>query len=247
MKRLALLSDVHGNLAALDAALKDIARQGIAGGRSVYCLGDLVGYGPDPSGVVARMRETGIRTVRGNYDDGIGHRRGGCGCFYPTDEARADGEASYTYTDQAVSEEDRAWLSKLPTEIRFEVGDMRVLLTHGSPRKINEYLLPDRTDDLLARLADLAGADVICVGHVHIPYHRVVAGADGRRIDYVSVASTGKPKDGDWRAGWTELEILLDGTVEATVHHVEYDVDAVAEQMLAVGLPARLAEALRSA
>ena len=244
MKRLALFSDVHANLTALDVVLHDIARHGIAGGRSIYCLGDLVGYGPDPSGVVARMRETANQTVRGNYDDGVGHQRGSCGCYYATPEAKADGEASYAFTDAALSGSDHRWLARLPERIRFEVGDIRVLLAHGSPRKNNEYLVPERPDDFLARLADEAHADVVCVGHVHIPYHRVVTGADGRQIDYVSVPSAGKPKDGEPRTGWTELEIDLDGTVTSTVHRLDYDVESVAAQMRAVGLPESLAEAL---
>jgi predicted phosphodiesterase len=244
LKRIALFSDVHGNLPALEAVLGDIARAGI-GGRNVYCLGDLVGYGPDPAGVVARVRDAGISTVRGNYDDGIGRRRGGCGCYYATEQAKLDGAASYAFTDAALSERDHRWLADLPDDIRFEVGDLRVLLAHGSPRKINEYLLPDRTDEFLAKLADAAKADVVCVGHVHLGYHRVVTGEGGRRIDYVSVPSVGKPKDGDPRAGWTELLLEVDGSVEAIVHRVDYDVDPVVAAMAAAGLPATLGEALR--
>ena len=246
MKRIALFSDVHGNLPALDAVLADIAKAGI-GGRNVFCLGDLVGYGPDPAGVVARMRGAGIRTIRGNYDDGVGNRRGQCGCYYVTEQAKLDGAASYTFTDAALSDDDHGWLASLPTSIRFEFGDLKVLLVHGSPRKINEYLLPDRTDEFLARLADAADADVVCVGHVHIPYHRIVEGQHGRRIDYVSVPSVGKPKDGDPRAGWTEVLLDFDGSVVAETHRVDYDVDAVAAAMVAAGLPGTLAEALRLA
>ena len=246
MKRIALFSDVHGNLAALDAVLGDIAKAGI-GGRNLFCLGDLVGYGPDPSGAVARMRAEGIRTIRGNYDDGVGRRRGSCGCYYVTEQARLDGEASYAFTDAALSNDDHEWLGSLPLQIRFEVGDIKVLLAHGSPRKINEYLTDDRTDAFLARLADEADADVVCVGHVHIPYHRIVEGQHGRRIDYVSVPSVGKPKDRDPRAGWAEVQIDLDGSVVAEMHRVAYDVESVARAMLAAGLPPTLADALQQA
>ena len=243
MRRIALFSDVHGNLPALDVVLGDIAKAGFAR-RNIYCLGDLVGYGPDPAGVVERVRSSRIRTVRGNYDDGVGNRRGECGCHYATEQAKLDGAASYTFTDAALSDADHEWLAALPDSIRFEVGDLRVLLAHGSPRKINEYLLTDRTDEFLARLADQAGADVVCIGHVHIPYHRIVEGAGGRRIDYVSVPSAGKPKDGDPRAGWTELLLDADGSAVAETHRLAYDVDAVAAATLAAGLPATLAEAL---
>ena len=260
MRRLALFSDVHGNLPALDAVLADIEASGIA---ETYCLGDLVGYGPDPAGVVDRVRRSGIPTIRGNYDDGIGNRRGECGCYYATDEARADGAASYDFTDAALDERDHKWLAALPNEIRLTEGRARILLAHGSPRKINEYLLPDRTDEQLARLADQAGADVVCVGHIHIPYHRCLSAGDGRTVHYISSGSAGKPKDGDARACWVEVLLGADDEVRArthdpacggagttdvwvgiVVHRVAYDVEAVAEAMSSAGLPPRLSEAL---
>lgn len=248
MRRLALFSDVHGNSVALDAVLADIEACGVA---EVYCLGDLVGYGPDPAGVIDRVRSRGLPAVRGNYDDGIGNRRGECGCYYATDRAREDGAASYGFTDAALDDADHEWLAALPDELRIDVDGVRVLLAHGSPRKINEYLLPDRTDDQLARLADAAGADVVCVGHVHVPYHRTVTGAEGRTIHYVNSGSVGKPKDGDPRACWVELSIAAGAPgapiAETAFRRVGYDVEAVARAMETAGLPETLADALRTA
>ena len=245
MLRIALFSDIHGNLAALDAVLADIDARGVD---ERYCLGDLVGYGPDPAGVVDRIRGLDIPTVLGNYDDGVGARRGECGCYYATTQARADGAASYAFTAAAIDDERAAWLAALPRELRLEKGALRVLLTHGSPRRMNEYLLPDRTDQFLARLADAADADVVCVGHVHIAYHRTLRGSDGRTVHYISTGSVGKPKDGDSRACWVEL--TLDGaagTVDTRFHRVGYDVDATADAMRAAGLPPTLIDALRTA
>jgi predicted phosphodiesterase len=262
--RLALFSDVHGNLPALDAVLADIEQAGIG---SVYCLGDLVGYGPDPAGVVARIRNLGVPTVRGNYDDGVGNRRGQCGCYYANEQAKQGGAASYVFTDAALDDADHVWLAALPDDMRLEIDGVRVLLAHGSPRKINEYLLPDRTDKQLARLATEAEADGVCIGHVHIPYHRALIADDGRRVHYISSGSVGKPKDGDPRAAWVEVLLgpkeyvseraLHDNAlapaartstwIGADVHRVAYDVEAVAAAVVAVGLPETLAEALRRA
>ena len=264
MRRIALFSDVHANTLALDAVLADIERAGIG---EIYCLGDLVGYGPDPAGVVDCVRELRIPTIRGNYDDGIGNRRGGCGCYYVTEQAKADGAASYAFTDAALDDADHEWLAALPDDIRLEHDGVRVLLAHGSPRKINEYLLLDREDEQLARLADQAEADVVCVGHVHIPYHRMMTASDSRVVHYVSSGSVGKPKDGDPRAGWAELLLgsewpvrerapaddaaamaaMGDTWVGVVVHRVEYDLEAVADAVVAAGLPDTLAEALRRA
>jgi putative phosphoesterase len=263
MRRIALISDIHGNLAALDAVLADI---GSAATDDIYCLGDLVGYGPDPVGVVDRIRSLGIPTVRGNYDEGVGLRRGECGCYYADEQARLDGAASYRFTAARVDEERAWWLAGLPRRIQFWEHGARVLLTHGSPRKINEYLMRDRTDEQLARLAEEAGADVVCVGHTHIPYHRQVHGAKGAPIHYVNAGAVGKPKDGDRRACWVELlfgdecEVRdaapLDGATDLAdggpwlatrIHRADYDVTGVQSAMRAAGLPEALVTALRDA
>lgn len=261
-RRIALLSDIHGNLPAVEAVINDIASNGVD---EVYCLGDLVGYGPDPGGVVDLVRDTGIPTVLGNYDDGVANLRDHCGCHYTTDQARADGEASFVFTKAALTGSQLSWLAQLPLELRLDHEGLQMLLTHGSPRKLNEYLLPDRPDRQLLRLAEEADADVVCVGHVHIPYHRSMAAADGRRVHYVSSGSAGKPKDGDPRACWVELALAPEepvhriaadddaaGPIAETdiwlgtiVHRVEYDIERVATAMLDAGLPATLADALR--
>jgi len=202
VRRIALYSDVHGNSHALDAVLAHIAASRIA---ERYCLGDLVGYGAHPGEVIARVRSTGDPVIRGNYDDGVGFRKGDCGCYYATPEAKEDGTASYAFTDAALDDAEHSYLAGLADDIRLDVDGARVLLCHGSPRRINEYLMLDRPDDNLARLADIGDADVVCVGHVHIPYHRVLSADDGRAVHYVSDGSAGRPKDGDPRACWAEL------------------------------------------
>ncbi len=264
VRRFALFSDIHGNLAALDAVLADMDASVIT---ERYCLGDLVGYGPEPAAVIERMRSSGVPTILGNYDDGIGNRRGECGCYYATDQARSEGAASYRFTESAVSDADAAWLAALPAELRFHVNGLRVLIAHGSPRRVNEYLLLDRTDRQLARLADEANADLVCVGHVHIPYHRSMTAIDDRVVHYVSSGSVGKPKDGDPRAAWVEIVI---GSAEAVLaaapddpgvgvagegglwvgaitHRVPYDVESVAAAVIARGLPLTLADTLLTA
>lgn len=222
MRRIALFSDVHGNLVALDAVLGDMAARGFTEASERYCLGDLIGYGPDPGGVIERVRSLGIPTIIGNYDDGVAAHRGQCGCYYGTAHAKQDGEASYRITEGLLSADDAGWLLSLPHHLWIEHGGVSILLTHGSPRRLNEYLLPDRTDAQLARLAIEAGAHVVCHGHIHIPYHRALdamSAADMRprgarelpptegRIHYVSSGSVGKPKDGDARACWVELVV----------------------------------------
>ena len=274
MRRIALLSDIHANLHALDAVLADIDASGVT---ERYCLGDLIGYGPDPVGVVRTLQDRQIPIIPGNYDEGVASRRGSCGCYYRTDRDKELGEQSYAYTDSALPGQIAGWILSLPSQIRLAEGEARILLVHGSPRKINEYLLLDRKESQLARLAIEADADVVCHGHIHIPYHRSFPASvadrdgeptiDGGTIHYVSSGSVGKPKDGDPRAGWVEIVLGSEGDVglaaphdEAAapiartdvwlgtvVHRVDYDIGAVVSAMREKGLPEGLIEALRRA
>jgi putative phosphoesterase len=235
--RLAFFSDVHGNTAALRAVLADIAIAGVDG---VYCLGDLVGYGPDPNGVIDLMRAAGATTIMGNYDEGVGFDRGECGCFFADEAARRIGDASYAFTAATVTDDRKAWLRRLPREARLEVGGVRLRLVHGSPRRLNEYLAEDRDARTFARLAAQVEADVLLFGHTHNPWHRVHGG-----VLFVNVGSAGRPKDGDPRAAYTILRISDGVSPLPEVRRVGYDVEETARGVLAAGLPAELAEAFR--
>jgi putative phosphoesterase len=168
----AIFSDGHANQPALEMVLADIRRQSPD---AVYCLGDLVGYAPFPNEVTERIRTEHIATIMGNYDDGVGFDRDECGCAYREAEERRLGDQSFRWTKEHVTPENKAFLRGLPPNIRTEVGAKRVLLVHGSPRKINEYLFEDRPVSSFQRLAASSNADVIVFGHTHKPYARPIA------------------------------------------------------------------------
>jgi putative phosphoesterase len=233
----AFISDVHGNSAALRAVLADLDTRGV---ERVYCLGDLVGYGPDPGGVIDLIRAAAIACVMGNYDDGVAFERGGCGCYYKDDAARAVGDASYRFTVGAVSPVDKKWLRSLPRELRIEAGGYRLHLVHGSPRRINEYLPADRDPRTFVRLAAAEDADVLVFGHTHAPWQREYGG-----VHFVNVGSVGRPKDGDPRAAYSLLR-LRPGLVEADTVRVAYDAEETARAAFAAGLPAELTESFRT-
>ena len=226
--KLAIFSDIHGNLQALDAALADIATQRPD---AVYCLGDLVGYGANPNDVTERIRQRGYPTVMGNYDDGVGFDRDECGCAYREDAERVRGQRSLEWTKARTSADNKAYLRSLRAEIRFEDGARRILLVHGSPRKLNEYLFEDRPLSSFERLAGSSNADLIAFGHTHKPYVKDVAG-----VRFLNVGSVGKPKDGDWRACYA----IVDGD-EVTFRRVAYDVAAAAAAIRATELPPEFA------
>ncbi len=236
--RLAIFSDVHANLPALEAVLADIEAANVD---ARYALGDLVGYAPWPNEVLERIRTAAIPVVMGNYDDGTGFDRAECGCAYTHPVERALGDAGFAWTKAYTSAENRAWLRTLAPQIRFEADGSRFLLVHGSPRRMNEYLYEDKPDETFARIAAAADADVIVCGHTHRPYNKRVGGTR-----FVNVGSAGKPKDGDMRGCWTLIETGPEG-IAVELRRVAYDVDAAAAAILASDLPDEFAAQLREA
>lgn len=231
------MSDIHGNAAALRAVLADIEARQVD---DTYCLGDLIGYGPHPNEVIGLVREAGTHTILGNYDDGVGFERGDCGCYYADKEARRIGDRSYAFTAAEVTPENKAWLRSLPRELHVSAGGLRLHLVHGSPRRINEYLLEQRDRRSFERLAAAEQADVLLFGHTHQAWHRMVGG-----VLFVNVGSAGRPKDGDTRAAYTMLHIAPDREPAVEVTRVPYDVETTAQAVVAAGLPDALAEAFR--
>ena len=237
MRQLAVFGDIHGNLPALEAVLEDMDARGIA---ERYCLGDLVGYGTFPNEVVERIRDARIPTLIGNYDEGVGNSSPDCGCAYRTPEDRARGERSIAWTNARTSSDNKAFLRALPFQIPLEIGGRSVLLVHGSPRKINEYLYEDRPDRSLERIMDQSGVDLLVCGHTHLPYDRTIS--SGRRV--VNAGSVGKPKDGDPRACYILLRESGD-EIEVEFVRVAYDVEKAARSIEASDMPDEFAAMLR--
>lgn len=238
MRRIAIFGDIHANLPALQAVLADIARQ--PGLDERYCLGDLVGYAPFPNEVTSLIRAAGIPTIMGNYDDGTGFERADRGCAYTTPLDQERGEQSFAWTKAHTSDETKSFLRGLRPEIRVDVDGIRLLVVHGSPRRINEYLYEDRRAASFRRLAGLAAADVVIVGHTHIPYVKLVDG-----VLFVNAGSIGKPKDGDPRACYAMLQ-EDDGMVSVTFHRVAYDLAQVTDAIRQSGLPDAFATMLEA-
>jgi putative phosphoesterase len=130
----------------------------------------------------------------------------------------------------------------LPFDLRFELGADRVRLVHGSPRKVNEYLFEDKPARTFERIAGLADCDVLVFGHTHKPWIHEYGG-----VLFVNCGSVGKPKDGDPRSAFALLELDASGRVAASIERVPYDVEAVARDVAAAGLPGEYAEKLVAA
>jgi predicted phosphodiesterase len=242
----ALISDVHANLPALKAVVEDVSRQpGVA---AAYHLGDLVGYAPWPNETVALIQSAKIPGVAGNYDSTVGTDYKHCGCRYEDPRQEELSHLSYGWTREHVSAPTKAFLAGLPFRIDLlpkggHVAGPRVVLVHGTPTLNTLYWTEDRPDDFCLKMAGHAGAkpgDVIAFGHTHIPWHREVGG-----IHFVNTGSVGRPKDGDWRAGYVLLE-AGDGPVSVRFVRVEYDVERAMQGIRESDLPDEFAEYLRS-
>ncbi len=233
--RVAVITDIHGNLPALEAALERIDRLDV---ESIYCGGDLVGYGPWPNEVCDLIQERGISTIYGNYDYAIGRDEEDCMCAYPNQHDRELGQLSVYWTLEHTNRASKDYMRRLPFDLRFELGGRRVRLVHGSPRKVNEYLFEDKPAKTFERIAAGSDCDVLVFGHTHKPWVHEYGG-----VLFVNCGSVGKPKDGNPRGGFAVLEASGDG-VEARIERFAYDVEYAAGQVAESGLPDEYAEKL---
>ena len=235
--RVAVLSDIHSNIVALDAVLLHAGDVD-----TIWHLGDVVGYGPEPDAVVARLSERKATGVRGNHDAAA---IGGDEIEWFNADARAAAE----WTREAMTTATRRWLGELPE--RLEIDDLT--LVHGSPRDpMREYITDGR---IAADNIELLGTRHGLHGHTHVPVAWIATpdrvalvhardttalelGADRTLLNPGSV---GQPRDGDPRAAYLVLDLEL-GRV--TWHRVEYEIAPVQAAIRAVGLPGRLAARL---
>lgn len=241
-----LFSDVHANLPALDAVLANVETHGEMSGR--YHLGDLVGYAPWPNEVVERIQGAGISGVAGNYDSTVATAYKHCGCRYEDSRQELLAHESYSWTLAHTSARSKQFLGSLP--FRLDVRPLgghaagpTIRLVHGNHALNTVYVTEDRSDAFLTAFG--AGmlareGDVVCMGHTHKPWHRVVDG-----VHFVNTGSVGRPKDGDPRAGYVLLDVA---STEINVEfvRVEYDVEQAARAILDSSLPNEFADYLRT-
>ena len=238
MDQVTIFGDIHANWPALQAAWADMNARGL-GYR--YCLGDLVGYGTSPNEVIDFIQQHQVPTIMGNYDHGVGQDSDDCGCAYTNPFAEALGKRSIAWTNARTSAAGKVFLRQLPANIPLKLGGLNVLLVHGSPRRINEYLFEDRPTSSVERLMDQTGVDVLVCGHTHLPYHKVLP--SGRQV--VNAGSVGKPKDGDPRAGYVVLS-AVDTDLSVDFIRVPYPVEQAASDIEASEMPHEFAAMLRA-
>ncbi len=218
--RIAILSDIHGNLVALDACLADLEAQG--GADAIVAAGDLCLDGPKPKKVLQRLREVGAQGVRGNTDRYLAEVNGSYGGV---------DDAQIAWTRKDLGDTWLSWLGELPFALRIGEDANQLLVVHANPLNDDEHLWPDADDATLERMIGGETAAAIAFGHLHVPYARIWRGTL-----LVNVASAGLPKDGDPRACYAILTERSGGW-QAKHRRVPFDVKKVATQLADCGIP----------
>jgi hypothetical protein len=255
-QRYAVFGGVYNNYVALSAVLDDAERQGA---RAAFCLGDLGGFGPHPDRVFPILIERGVTVMQGNYDHSIGNRLLDCGCGYTDPRDNDYAQISYAYTQANTSERWLPYLRNLPTEIRARWGRARVLMAHGSPRRVNEFLWESQcADAFLKRLLLAHQADVLLVTHSGIPWVRRLPALRGGGL-VVNVGAIGRPANDGHTGVWYALitvnpdgagqgDPLRDPSADLAVElrRVDYDHPRLAHDMRSERLPEEFVETIET-
>ncbi len=237
MPRIALFGGLYSNYLALEAALNDCNRRGVD---AIYCLGDMGAFGPHPDRVFPLLQDHDVQCVQGNYDNSIGHALDDCQCGYTDPRDNYFAQISYDYTLAKTSAENQRFLRDLPAEIRASLGDTRVLLCHGSPRRMNEFLWESTTPThFLEALAEDHDADVIVATHTGIKWHRHLSA----HRQFVNVGVLGRPEnDGRTNVWYTLLDADDKDQVRAQFIPIGYDHNRLAKEMRDEQLPEEFVE-----
>jgi diadenosine tetraphosphatase ApaH/serine/threonine PP2A family protein phosphatase len=244
--KIAVMSCIHGNYEALNAVLSDIDEQQAD---KIFCLGDLVGYGPHPHAVVEMIRSLDIPTCVGCWDEDIVEGLNSCECSYPSVLAEKRGRLAHEWTNSQIFPETREYLAQLPHSLRED----NMCFVHGSPHSNHEYLLP--TMDAFAALERVlsSGADLLFCGHTHVPYTRTLDAGEmqvkvkGPSVEeekslsftaplkrIVNVGSVGEPRHGRPNATYVIYDVDADRVI---LREVEYDYQATCAAIIDKGLP----------
>ena len=228
---LGLISDVHGNVMALEAALAALRRSGV---ETVLCLGDMVGYGPSPNETIAMLRERNVMCCLGDADERIAFR------FAKRDDRTGVADRTIEWTRSIIEPDHVAWLRGLPVQRRLETPFGRLRAFHGTADDTSARTNLQQDPMALSRLLEVHRCAVLTTGGSHVPYFRRVGAAGW----VVNPGSVGLSLNGEPGADICVLQITEAG-VEVRMDKIDYDYAAVAFEIIAWGLPKTVAEAIQ--
>ncbi len=259
-RRVAVFGGVYSNRLALAAVLADAARRGA---EAVYCLGDLGGFGPEPEKVWPLLLAGGVRSIQGNYEQSLAAGREDCNCGYTDPRDNHFAAISYAYTARHCSPAFKRWMGGLPARRRVLVGGRELLLVHGSPRRVNEFLFHSTSPDaFLEVLLDQHRCDALLCTHTGLHWHRrlpsgreaVNVGVIGRppndgrpEVRYALIAARPeRPGDAGGSVADVDAGGIDAGGIGVELVPVRYDHQAMAAEVRRAALPEEFAETLLS-
>ncbi len=237
-RKVAVFGGIYNNSYALAALLEDAARRGA---EAVYCLGDFGGFGPEPEKLRPLLEQSGVRSIQGNYEESLSSGREDCNCGYADPRDNRFAEISYRYTERNCSPKLKAWMGTHPKRRRVQVGERELLLVHGSPRRVNEFLFHSTTPvPFLEVLLDQERADGLLCTHTGLHWYRRLP--SGR--DAVNVGVIGRPANDGRTEVWYALLSEAPGELGVELVPLAYDHQALAADMRREGLPEEFVETI---
>ena len=186
--KIAVLSDVHANLQALEKIFDDAEGRGV---EIFLNAGDSIGFGPDPNEVIEMLCEKNVLSILGNYDLEVIEGKA---------KAKGEKKVALDFARKELTKSCEGYLESLPRELKLEVAGKKLFVTHGSPRSIEEHIYRDTPVEQLKTLADAVKADVIIVGHSHDQFLRQTG-----EVFFVNPGSVGRPGDGNPQTAYAIL------------------------------------------
>jgi phosphoesterase, MJ0936 family len=222
--KIAVISDVHGNVDALSTFLEDVVTENVD---TIICLGDLVGYGPYPNEVISLIRKKHIVCIKGNYDNSVVDNE------YSYIRETAINSFSLPWTVNELTEENRLFLQNLPSTMTLTIGDKELLFVHGSPNKINEYLLKNADNTL--NIMNSINEDILFCAHTHIPDIKEFS----NKL-YINCGSIGKPKISRPNITYCLFNIDSEGIVSTNIKEIPYTFNNLVKRMHELNYPKEL-------
>jgi putative phosphoesterase len=226
--RIAIISDIHGNLPALKAVLNDIETRKID---QVICLGDLVDFAPWPNEVIQLIRSLKMMTIMGNHDERIAFDLPVIPLSKHSEKETLARNKAINHSKAIITADNKAYLASLQKSILLQFEDCRLHLTHASPQSIDEYLYEDDGELLEERLLS-TNADVLLIGHTHLPYIK-----DFGNKKIVNVGSVGRSKEPGRNACYAIIEIIPKAKISAEIIKLDYAIHETANAIYKSDIP----------